>query len=164
MINVIPVIAECKYTILSFVFYFSVCSLSPFIAFFFLASYGLTIFLKFLFIQLFIYLANLGLHWRVGCSLVAVSRDYFLLEVHKFLSAVASLLLQRTGSSMFGHQQLWHVGSAVVAPGFQRTGSVVVHRLCCPAACGIFPDQGSNLCLLHWQADFLPLDHLGSLD
>ena len=33
---------------------------------------------------------------------------------------------------------------------------------------GIFPTQGSNLCLLHWQADFffffffLPLSHLGS--
>ena len=30
---------------------------------------------------------------------------------------------------------------------------------------GIFPTQGSNLCLLgllHWQADSLPLSHLGS--
>ena len=27
---------------------------------------------------------------------------------------------------------------------------------------GIFPDQGSNPCLLHWQADSLPLSHLGS--
>ena len=25
--------------------------------------------------------------------------------------------------------------------------------------CGIFPDQGSNPCLLHWQADSLPLSH-----
>ena len=30
---------------------------------------------------------------------------------------------------------------------------VVVHGLSCSAACGIFPDQGSNPCLLHWQAD-----------
>ena len=32
---------------------------------------------------------------------------------------------------------------------------------------GIFPTQGSNLhllCLLHWQADSLPLHHLGSLN
>ena len=28
---------------------------------------------------------------------------------------------------------------------------------------GIFPTQGSNLHLLHWQADSLPLSHLGSL-
>ena len=30
---------------------------------------------------------------------------------------------------------------------------------------GIFPTHGSNLCLLHllhWQADYLPLHHLGS--
>ena len=30
---------------------------------------------------------------------------------------------------------------------------VVAHGLSCSAACGIFPDQGSNLCPLHWQAD-----------
>ena len=29
-------------------------------------------------------------------------------------------------------------------------------------ACGIFLDQGSNLCPLHWQADSYPLDHQGS--
>ena len=27
----------------------------------------------------------------------------------------------------------------------------------CPTACGIFPTQGSNLSLQHWQADSLPL-------
>ena len=27
---------------------------------------------------------------------------------------------------------------------------------------GIFPDQGSNLCLLYWQVDSLPLSHQGS--
>ena len=27
---------------------------------------------------------------------------------------------------------------------------------------GIFPTQGSNPCLLHWQADSVPLSHLGS--
>ena len=27
---------------------------------------------------------------------------------------------------------------------------------------GIFPTQGSNLCLLHWQVDSLPLSHWGS--
>ena len=44
------------------------------------------------------------------------------------------------------------------------TDSVVgAHRLSCSAARGVFPDQGSNPCLLHWQADSLPLDHQGSL-
>ena len=33
-------------------------------------------------------------------------------------------------------------------------GSVfVVHELCCPAACGIFWGQESNLCPLPWQMD-----------
>ena len=42
-------------------------------------------------------------------------------------------------------------------------GSVVVaHGLSCSAACGIFLDQGSNPCLLHWQADSQPLRHQGS--
>ena len=47
--------------------------------------------------------------------------------------------------------------------GSRRAGSVVVaHRLSCSAACGIFPDQGSNPCPLHWQADSQPLCHQGS--
>ena len=38
--------------------------------------------------------------------------------------------------------------------GSRRADSVVVaHGPSCSAACGIFPDQGSNPCLLHWQAD-----------
>ena len=42
--------------------------------------------------------------------------------------------------------------SVVAAGGPQSTGSwLVAHRLSCFMACGIFPDQGLNLCLLHWQ-------------
>ena len=48
--------------------------------------------------------------------------------------------------------------------GSRRAGSVVVaHGPSCSAACGIFPDQGSNPCPLHWQADSQPLRHQGSL-
>ena len=36
------------------------------------------------------------------------------------------------------------------------------HGLNCSAACGIFPDQGLNSCLLDWQAYSLPLSHQGS--
>ena len=39
---------------------------------------------------------------------------------------------------------------------------VVAHRVSCSEACGIFPNQGSNLCLLHWQVDSLPLSRQGS--
>ena len=35
-------------------------------------------------------------------------------------------------------------------------------RARCSAACGILPDQGSNPCPLHWQADSQPLRHRGS--
>ena len=38
------------------------------------------------------------------------------------------------------------------APGTQIS-VVVAHGLSCSAACGIFPDQGSNPCPLHWQVD-----------
>ena len=42
--------------------------------------------------------------------------------------------------------------------GSRCAGSVV----CGSAACGIFPDQGSNPCPLHRQADSQPLRHQGS--
>ena len=47
--------------------------------------------------------------------------------------------------------------------GSRRAGSVfVAHGPSCSAACGILPDQGSNPCPLHWQADSQPLRHQGS--
>ena len=51
---------------------------------------------------------------------------------------------------------LWSTGS-------RRAGSATVaHGPSCSTACGIFPDQGSNPCPLHWQADSQPLCHQGS--
>ena len=53
--------------------------------------------------------------------------------------------------------------SVRAAPGLSTCGSTaVVHRVSCSVACGTFPDQGSNLCHLHWQVDSLSLNHLGS--
>ena len=47
--------------------------------------------------------------------------------------------------------------------GSRRAGSATVaHRPSRSAACGILPDQGSNPCPLHWQADSQPLRHQGS--
>ena len=55
------------------------------------------------------------------------------------------------------------MGSFVAACRLQSSGSiVVVHGLSRSAASGIFLDQGSNLCPLHWQVDALPLHHPGS--
>ena len=59
-------------------------------------------------------------------------------------------------------RQLQQVDSAVVAPGLQRTGPVVVvHGLSCSKPCGIFRSRDQN-CLLHWQANSLSLSHQGS--
>ena len=45
----------------------------------------------------------------------------------------------------------------------RSAGSVIVaHGPSCSTACGIFPDQGSNPCPLHWQADSQPLHQQGS--
>ena len=83
------------------------------------------------------------------------------------------------GSSFLceGFLQLWRVGAtlhrgarashyrglSLRSRGSRRSGSVVVaHGPSCSAACGIFPDQGSNPCPLHWQADSQPLRHQGS--
>ena len=64
---------------------------------------------------------------------------------------------------MLRAQQFWHMGSVVVASRPQSTGLVaMVHRVSCSVACGIFPDQGLNLFLLHGQVDSLPLSHQGS--
>ena len=47
--------------------------------------------------------------------------------------------------------------------GSRRAGSVIVaHGPSRSVACGIFPDQGSNPCPVHWQADSQPLRHQGS--
>ena len=51
---------------------------------------------------------------------------------------------------------LWSTGSRCAG------SAIVAHRPSCSTACGIFPDQGSNPCPLHWQADSQPLRHQGS--
>ena len=54
-------------------------------------------------------------------------------------------------SHVAGAQALGYVGSIVAAPGLWSTGSTVVpHGLSYSTACGIFPDQGSNPCLLYF--------------
>ena len=73
-------------------------------------------------------------------SLVVVRRGYSLLWDSVFL-----LLLF-----------LWTTDSG------PSSSVVVMNRLSCSVAGGIFLDQGLNPCPLHWQADFYPLHHQGS--
>ena len=123
----------------------------------------LYIFIKELFLNCtYLFLAVLSLCCCMGFSLVVVSRGNSPVVVHDILIAVVSVLCG-TESRMLGFQQVQHVSSVVAAPRLQTTISIVVaHRLSCSGACGIFLDQGLNLCLLHWQADSLPLNHQGS--
>ena len=103
----------------------------------------------------------LGLHCCASSSLVAASGDYSLVKAPRFLVAVASLVADHR-LEVHRLQYVWLIGSVVVVSRLWSTDSTVVHRLSCSAACGIFSNQGSNLCLLHWQADSLPLSHQGS--
>jgi len=56
--------------------------------------------------------------------------------------------------------------SSVPCCGAQALGCagsvVVVLGLSCSKSLGIFPDQGSNPCLFHWQVGSSPLNHQGS--
>ena len=84
-----------------------------------------------------------GLRWVFAAeyrlSLVAESRGYSPVRVCGLLIAMTSLVAD---SRLKGSQASIAVGSVAVAHGFS-----------CPTVCGIFPDQGLNLCPLCWQAD-----------
>ena len=100
---------------------------------------------SFIFIYLFIYL------FIFGCA-----GSSFLCE--------GFLQLRRAGATLHRGAQASHCrGLSLRSTGSRRAGSIVVaHGPSCSAACGIFPDQGSNPCPLHWQADSQPLRHQGS--
>ena len=102
-------------------------------------------------------LAAPSIRCSAGAFLVLQWADvgYSLIVVCRLLIALASLVME--------HGLCGARASVVAAWGLQSTGSVAVaHGVSCPTACGIFLDQGSNSCLLHWQADSLPLSHQGS--
>ena len=108
--------------------------LSPF-------SFVSVIFVFFIYLFIYFWLCWVFVSVR-GLSLVVASGGHSSSRCAG-LSLSRPLLLQSTGS--------------------RRAGSVVVaHGPSCSAACGIFPDQGSNPCPLHRQADSQPLRHQGS--
>ena len=110
--------------------------------FFFFNSYFIYLF--------YLFLAVLSLRFVRGLSLVAASGGH-------------------SSSRRGGHSSSRCAGLSLSRPlplrgtGSRRAGSAAVaHRPSCSAACGIFPDQGSNPCNLHQQADSQPLRHQGS--
>ena len=82
-----------------------------------------------------------------------VSRDYFLVAVHGLLIPMASPVAE--------HRLSGEWASVAGAHGPSSPGSQALEHRLNPRACGIFPDQGSNLSLLHWQMDSLILSHQG---
>ena len=99
---------------------------------------------------LILFLAVLSLHCFEGFFPVAMSGSSSLAAVRGLLIAVASLVAE--------HRPQGPRASVVAAHG----SVVVTHGLSYSAARGIFRDEGSNLCLLHWRADSLPLSQQGS--
>ena len=82
-----------------------------------------------MYVCMYLFLAVLGLRFCARAFSSCGERGPLFITVHGPLTIVASL-----------------VGST----GSRRAGSVVVaHGPSCSAACGIFPDQGSNPCPLH---------------
>ena len=105
---------------------------------------GRTISHPFLFIYLF--LVVLDLCWRTQAFSSCGKWGLLFIAVHRLL------LLGSTGSRHVSFRSC----------GLQSLVSVVVaQRTSCSEAGGIFPDQGQNLCPLHWQMDSYPLHHQG---
>ena len=116
---------------------------------------------------------------HIGTFLSYFTKETFLFKYDSFLKKLFIDFFGCTGSSLLcglpssgeqGDSSLvlehrpWSAQASVVAgPWLQSTGSIVVaHRLSCSTTCGIFLDQESNSCLLHWKVDSLPLSHQGS--
>ena len=85
-----------------------------------------------------------------GLSLIRVS-GVVLSAVGRGLLTVLASPVSEHRLSAHGLQRLQLMGSGVVALG-----------LSLPMACGIFPDQGSDTCPLHWQVDHYSLHHQGN--
>ena len=85
----------------------------------------------------------LGLRFCARAFSSCGKRGPLFITVRGLLTFAASLVVE--------HRLQTHRLSIIVAHGPSRS-----------AACGIFRDQGSNPCPLHWQADSQPLRHQGS--
>ena len=117
-------------------------------------------------------------HWFINLFFFLYESFNFLKKIYLFIYlfiyfwlcwVFVSVLRPSPVAASRGHSSSRCTGLSLSRPlllrstGSGRTGSVVVaHGLSCSTACGIFPDQGSNPCPLHWQADFQPLRHQGS--
>ena len=109
--------------------------------------------LFFFFLIIYLFMAVLGLRFcaRAFCS--CGKRGPLFIAVRGPLIIAASLVAEHR----------LQMRRLLRSTGSRRAGSVIVaHGPSCSMACGIFPDQGSNPCSLHWQAVSQPLRHQGN--
>ena len=105
------------------------------------------------------FVALLGLHCCPGSALAAVSVLLPSCGVQashcRGFSCCTPRALEHAAfnSTASRPQQPWFPGPRAQTQQLRHVGL---------AACGIFSDQRSNACLLHWQADSLPEGHQGS--
>ena len=108
--------------------------------------------------------------WHILISFFFFFFFFIYLFIYLFIYRLCWVFVSLRGlppvAASGGHSSSWCTGLSLSQPlllrstGSRRAGSVVVaHGLSRSAACGIFPDQGSNPCALHWQADSQPLRH-----
>ena len=89
-----------------------------------------------------------------GCAWVFSAAWAFSGSREKGLLSSCSSQSSRCGSFSYSLAALGTQASVAAACGLLSTGSVAaVHVLSFSKARGIFPDQGWNLCSLHWQED-----------
>ena len=106
-------------------------------------------FLSELFFNKLILLIYFWLYW----VFIAACRLSLVVVSVRVLSSCSARTSYCGGFSCFRALAEGQVGSVVATRGLYSTSSVVVvHELSCPMVCGIFPNQGSNPCPLHWQA------------
>ena len=105
------------------------------------------------------------MHWQADSFFFNIYLFIYFWLCWVFVSVQGLSLVAASG----GHSSSRCAGLSLSWPPLLRSigsrcaGSVVVaHGPSCSAACGILPDQGSNLCALHQQADSQPLHHQGS--
>ena len=116
----------------------------------------------------FVYWPFVYLLWKVPIQFLCPYFKFIYLFIFGCVGSSflceGSLQLRQAGATPHRGARASHYrGLSLRSIGSRRAGSVgVAHGPSCSAACGIFPDQDSNPCPLHWQADSQPLRHQGS--
>ena len=104
--------------------------------------------------------AVLGFRCWVGFPLVGVIVAYSSVQPQRLTVGPSLVADTGSGPGVSSSCSVW--AQQLPFLGFKAQAQTK-HGLSC-LACGILLDEELNLCLLHWQTDFLPLSHQGSPD